>query len=197
MACLAFVAARRFPRGIALLALLFGPARLFAQLPLTPTVEWVEHAAVRAVVAEEAVPVAASAPEDEARDLKPGYLLRLARSVAVCSRDSHIPVDTLIGELLAARGFRDFDLNIVRDSRAADLVIQIDHPLHLFDFTYIVTDRRTNIVLASGKVIAWDGIRAAPPLAKKIVAGLKETQQTYIPPLRRRPEPSTAPPQEE
>ena len=192
MASFALAVTRKFPRIVALLALLLGPARLFAQLPLTPTVGMVEHAAVEAVGLEAAAapaPSPALPPDDDPRDHKPGYLLHIARSVTVCSRDSHIPVDTLIGELLAQKGFSDFDLNIVRDSRAADLVIQIDHPLHLFDFTYIVTDRRTGVVLASGKVIAWDGIRAAPPLAKKVVSGLKDAQQTYVRPLRRRPDP--------
>ena len=198
MASFALAVTRKFPRIVALLALLLGPARLFAQLPLTPTVELVEHAAANAAGLEEAAapaPSPAPAPDDEPRDHKPGYLLHIARSVAVCSRDSHIPVDTLIGELLAQKGFSDFDLNIVRDERAADLVIQIDHPLHLFDFTYIVTDRRTSVVLASGKVIAWDGIRAAPPLSKKIVAGLKDAQQTYVRPLKRRRDPDPPEPE--
>lgn len=192
MASFAYAVAKRFPRIVTLLALLLGPARLFAQLPLTPTVEMVEHAAADVAGLEEAAapsPSAAPTPAEEPRDHKPGYLLHIARSLAVCSRDSHIPVDTVIGELLREKGFSDFDLNIVRDERSADLVMQIDHPLHLFDFTYIVTDRRTSVVLSSGKVIAWDGIRAAPPLAKKIVSGLKDAQQTYVRPLKRRPDP--------
>ena len=190
MTSFALAVTRKFPRIVALLALLLGPARLFAQLPLTPTAGMIEHAVADAASLEEAAaPAPSPEPDDEPRDHKAGYLLHIARSVAVCSRDSHIPVDTLIGELLAQKGFSDFDLNIVRDERAADLVIQIDHPLHLFDFTYIVTDRRTSVVLASGKVIAWDGIRAAPPLSKKIVAGLKDAQQTYVRPLKRRPDP--------
>ncbi len=123
----------------------------------------------------------------ESRDLKPADLLRIARSVSVCSRDTHIPPDTLIAEVLAQKGFRDFDLNFTRDTRAADLVIQIDHPLHFWDFSYIVIDRRTEIVLASGSVIAWDGIRAAPLLASKIVADLKAVRQTSAPQLKRRP----------
>ena len=117
----------------------------------------------------------------ESRDLKPAELLRIARSISVCSRDSHIPADTLIAEVLAQKGFRDFDLNFTRDTRAADLVIQIDHPLHFWDFSYLVIDRRTDIVLASGSVIAWDGIRAAPLLARKIVSDLKEVKQTNTP----------------
>lgn len=123
----------------------------------------------------------------ESRDLRPGDLLRIARSISVCSRDTHIPADTLIGEVLAQKGFRDFDLNFTRDTRAADLVIQIDHPLHFWDFSYLVVDRRTDIVLASGSVIAWDGIRAAPLLANKIVADLKEVRQTNAAQLKRRP----------
>jgi hypothetical protein len=45
MASLASAVTKKFPRIVALLALLLGPARLFAQLPLTPTVEMIEQAA--------------------------------------------------------------------------------------------------------------------------------------------------------
>ncbi len=51
MAWFASFAVQKFPRGVALLALLLVPARLFAQLPLTPAVEMMEQAAASAPVA--------------------------------------------------------------------------------------------------------------------------------------------------
>lgn len=51
----------------------------------------------------------------------------------------------------------------------ADVEIEIDRPLFTFTYTYKITNERTGIVLATGKVTAWDGNAAAPMLAQKIV----------------------------
>jgi S1-C subfamily serine protease len=135
---------------------------------------------------------------EAAREADRGELLRAARTVFIRTRDdAHIPVESLIAELLGREEFRRLQLSFVQDERAADLVIDLDHPAHVFDFSFLVTDRRTSVVLASGNVIAWDGIRAAPWLARKIVAGLRESFEASAPPLKRRPEPSTSAPQEE
>jgi hypothetical protein len=135
---------------------------------------------------------------EAAREADRGELLRAARTVFIRTRDdAHIPVESLIAELLGREEFRRLQLSFVQDERAADLVIDLDHPAHVFDFSFLVTDRRTSVVLASGNVIAWDGIRAAPWLARKIVAGLRDSFEASAPRLKRRPEPSTSAPQEE
>jgi len=51
----------------------------------------------------------------------------------------------------------------------ADTEIEIDRPLFTFTFTYKITNQETGIVLATGKVNAWDGNAAAPMLAERIV----------------------------
>jgi len=130
-------------------------------------------------------PPEATKPEDT-RNFSRSELLLAARTLAICTRDSHIPVDTLTADLLASKGFRDLDLTVIRNTAAADLLVQIDHPLHLFDYSFIVIDRRTSVVLASDSLIAWDGIRASPWLVKKIVAGLRDAQQSGAPQLKRR-----------
>jgi hypothetical protein len=58
----------------------------------------------------------------------------------------------------------------------ADIVIDIDRPLFTYTFTYKVTDRRTGIILATGKVTAFDGNAAAPKLAEKIIDEIRSAR---------------------
>ena len=55
----------------------------------------------------------------------------------------------------------------------ADIIIDIDRPLFTYTFTYKITDRSNGIVLATGKVTAFDGNSAAPKLAQRIIEEMK------------------------
>ena len=58
----------------------------------------------------------------------------------------------------------------------ADILIDIDRPLFTFTYTYKVTDRSTGIILATGKVNAFDGNAAAPLLADRIVEEIRKAR---------------------
>jgi len=58
----------------------------------------------------------------------------------------------------------------------ADTEIEIDRPLFTFIFTYKITDRKTGILLATGKVNAFDGNAAAPMLAERIVGEIRKAR---------------------
>ena len=58
-------------------------------------------------------------------------------------------------------------------SEVADLLIEVDRPLFTFTFTYKVTDRASGVLLASGKVTAFDGNTAAPDLAQRILKDMR------------------------
>lgn len=58
----------------------------------------------------------------------------------------------------------------------ADIVIEIDRPLFTFTFTYKVTNRENGILLAAGKVNAFDGNAAAPMLADRIVEEIRKAR---------------------
>ncbi len=67
---------------------------------------------------------------------------------------------------------------MVIDTRVADLGIQVDRPLFTYNFTYVVTDKRTSRVLVSGKVVAFDGSIAAGKIASEIIDKLKALRQS-------------------
>jgi hypothetical protein len=58
----------------------------------------------------------------------------------------------------------------------ADIEIEIDRPLFTFTFTYKITNRKNGILLATGKVTAFDGNAAAPMLAERIVEEISKAR---------------------
>ncbi|MFQ5695387.1 MAG: S1C family serine protease, partial [Terriglobia bacterium] len=117
----------------------------------------------------------------------PADLLQAARTIYIETHDRwHFPTQTLAAALLRQQSLHERGLIFVKDKRAADLVIEVDHPLHVWDFTFLVKHRPTTVVLASGKVIAWDGIRAAPGIAKKIAKEFNRILKEAEPQLKRR-----------
>ena len=54
-------------------------------------------------------------------------------------------------------------------SRPAELELQIDRVIFTHIHTYVLTDRTTGVVLASGRVRAFDGVVASGPMAEQIV----------------------------
>jgi hypothetical protein len=60
------------------------------------------------------------------------------------------------------------ELTIVQDRRVADVLIEIDRPLFTYVHTFVIVDKKTSIVLGSGKVTAFDGTIASGRLAKEI-----------------------------
>ena len=104
----------------------------------------------------------------------PNELLRDARTVAITSRTTFFTPDLLSRALMKQPTFKTLNLKIVTDVRVADLIIQVDRPLFTYDFTYTLTSPATSIELASGKVIAFDGVHAAPKIAKNLMKVFQE-----------------------
>ena len=65
---------------------------------------------------------------------------------------------------------------ITEKGNIADIHIDIDRPLFTYTFTYKVTHRSTGIILATGKVTAFDGNAAAPKLADRIIEEIRNAK---------------------
>lgn len=96
-------------------------------------------------------------------------ILRDARTIYIHSKTSFLTVDTLQRALVLEKDWPKLNLTIVQDQRVADLLIQIDRPLFTYIHTFVISDKRTSIVLDSGKVTAFDGTIASGGIAKDIV----------------------------
>jgi hypothetical protein len=91
-----------------------------------------------------------------------------------------IPTEPLEKKLLEQSEFKSGQFILLNSAAGADLVIELGRKKLTWDFTYRMVDPREGRVLGSGKVIAWDGVRAATGLSNQIVARLREL---YPPPV--------------
>ena len=121
------------------------------------------------------------AAEESARIAKtsPRVLLSRARTVYVGSGTSFFePVQ--LPNALRKREEMDSSQVLILDGpdkrSVADVLIEVDRPLFTYTFTYKLTHRSTGIVLAAGKVTAFDGNGAAPKLARRIVEDIKRAR---------------------
>jgi hypothetical protein len=99
----------------------------------------------------------------------PKQILKNAKTIYVHSKTAFLTVDTLDHALRQQKEWPDLGLTIVDDRNAADLLIEVDRVVFTNVHTYVLTDRKTSIVLGSGQVPAFNGIIASGPMAKEIV----------------------------
>jgi hypothetical protein len=121
------------------------------------------------------------AAEQSARiaEKSPRTLLSHARTVYISSNTSFFEPVQLQHALAERTEFEAWELAIVDgwDKRnIADIIVEVDRPLFTYTFTYQITDRGTGIIVATGKVTAFDGNDAAPKLASKIVEEIKKAR---------------------
>ncbi len=106
----------------------------------------------------------------------PAEMLRSAQTVYISSNTDFFEPVQLQNALGQRDEFVTWKMMVVDgwDSRKlADIEIEVDRPLFTYTFTYKITDQKTSVLLATGKVTAFDGNLAAPELAKEIVKRIK------------------------
>jgi cell division protein FtsB len=111
--------------------------------------------------------------DDEREDRSLTSIARDARTVYVAP-SQHVERKYLEYKLGKYEELRDWNLMLVSDPSAADLIINVDKTALNYIFT--VTDRRTSIIVATGKCIAVNGRLAAEYLGKEIVKKLKDAR---------------------
>ena len=114
----------------------------------------------------------------------PGEILRAARIVYVSSNTSYFEAVQLQNELRKQPDFTNWGMTIVdgyEGYKVADIRVEVDRPLFTYTFTYKMTDGRTNVVLATGKITAFDGNGAAPKVAKRIAEDIRKVRQPPAP----------------
>jgi hypothetical protein len=106
-------------------------------------------------------------------DLSPGALIREARTVYVAPSE-HVEKKYLEYKLGKYDELRDWGLMLVSDPAAADLVITVDKTALNYIFT--LTDRRTSVIVTTGKCVAVNGRLAAEYLGKEVVKKIKDVR---------------------
>ncbi len=97
-------------------------------------------------------------------------VIRSARTISIHSQTVFLTNSTLERALIKNKDWEKLDMNIVSTPGTADLEILVDRLPFTHIHTYTLTDRKTGIVLTSGRVRAFDGVVASGPMAEKIVS---------------------------
>jgi hypothetical protein len=109
-----------------------------------------------------------------AADLDHNQILKNARTVWINSDTQFLTSATLSRSLLSQKDWEKLGLSIINgprygDQNRADLEIQVNRVVFTHIHTYVLTDKKTGVVLASGRVRAFDGVVASGPMAEQIV----------------------------
>lgn len=96
--------------------------------------------------------------------------IRSARTLCIRSGSAFITVSTFDRALMMQKNWDQLGLDIIASPDChADLQIDVDRLIFTHIHTYVLTDMRSDFVLASGRVTAPDGIIASGPMAAQIV----------------------------
>jgi hypothetical protein len=122
---------------------------------------------------------AAGVPKSSAAiaNADPKQMLQTAKTIYIHSKTAFLTVDTLDRALTLQKDWPKLGITIVQDPRVADLLIEIDRPLFTYVHTFVLVDKRTSIVLSSGKVTAFDGTIASDGIAKQITKVFSTARQ--------------------
>jgi hypothetical protein len=121
----------------------------------------------------------AAAESERIAENSPKALLKRARTFYVESRTSYFEPVQLQNELRKRDEFDRWGMAIVDGwgkREFADVLVEVDRPLFTYTFTYKITARDTGVLLATGKLTAFDGNAAAPKLADRIVEEIKKAR---------------------
>lgn len=110
----------------------------------------------------------------------PRALLSQAQTIYVSSDTSYFDSIQLQNALRKRTEFEAWELAIIdggwNKANFADIFIEVDRPLFTFTYTYKITNRSSGILLATGKITAFDGNAAAPVLAARIIEDMKKAR---------------------
>jgi hypothetical protein len=96
-------------------------------------------------------------------------ILRTFKTIYVQSKTPLAKPEMLAGELQKSSDFDNWGMSITSDPVDADVIVEMDHQPGWFYYTYKMTHRSSGVVLAVGRVDAWDGKYAAAKIAKALM----------------------------
>ena len=105
----------------------------------------------------------------------PVTALKAAKSIYVTSSSLLVGSSVVEDKLQKRPEFSQLGLVITRDLDSADLILQLDHDVFT-KYVYTVTDRRTAILVAAGKLSSLGGT-VAGKVAKRFLEQVQEARQ--------------------
>jgi len=108
----------------------------------------------------------------------PASIMRSARTIFVRSMTVYLEAALFESELRKRPEFKSLELTIVKDEHMADIRFEINRAEFSFNYTFAATSPRTSVVVASGKLTAWNGDFAAPRIAKEFLKQMQAARSS-------------------
>src|SRR5262245_1544579 len=107
-------------------------------------------------------------PGNKGRHLTPAQQkLKTFRTMFVYSDTVYLDTEVLRNALMKRFEIHAWKIAL-GDKDSADVLIKVTRPVFTFDWRYRMTDPATSQELGAGRIVAWDGKRAADALAADI-----------------------------
>lgn len=124
------------------------------------------------------VPSAAALRAAKNPSKDPKDLLLTSKTVYITSNTTYFKEQQLINELNKRKEIKDWGWVFTTGSwearNKADLIIELDHQILSFDFTFAIHHRKSSILISAGKAVISDGASGAPKMADKIVKSISD-----------------------
>lgn len=116
---------------------------------------------------------AAKNPSNDPKDL-----LLNSKTIYVETHTSFFKEQQLINELNKRKQVKEWGWVLTTGSwearNRADMIIELDHQILSFDFTFTVRHRKTSILISAGKAVIADGASGAPKMVDKIIKSISD-----------------------
>ena len=103
---------------------------------------------------------------------------KTVRTFAVKSDTWLVPNDLVVQSIQNNKEFRGLDLVLVNDWQLAQVRVEVGYIDWTFDYTYKAIDQKRDILIASGKVTAFNGYLAAPEIADAVIEKMKKDRES-------------------
>lgn len=100
-------------------------------------------------------------------------ILAVSKTIYVESRTVSFKPDQMINALNKRKEIAEWGYTFTDERELADLILELDHVLFTWKYTFKIYSQRLGTVVATGSNIIWDGNLGADDMAKRVVEKLK------------------------
>lgn len=106
----------------------------------------------------------------------PKEILAISKTIYVTSDTVFFKPEQLINALNKKDEISEWGLSFVEERDLADLILEIDHLLFTYKFTFKLYSQRLGSIIATGDVIIFDGNLGAPDMANRVIQKLEKVK---------------------
>jgi S1-C subfamily serine protease len=108
-------------------------------------------------------------------------ILAASKTIYVSSRTKTFRPEHMINALNKRKEMAEWGLTVTNDYQLADLILELDHVLFTWKYTFKIYSQRLGTVIATGDNIIWDGNVGADDMANRVIEKLKAARSNQFP----------------